>query len=214
VLAGATGLIGGLVHQWQTGSEVPKMSTVWISGASLGGVTAGLTAAAAWFRPSLAPSWGDFSSLGTFLPLADMAADAWSGYLQLALYGSLLFAFVHKLSGQWSRKRILAGFSLFLFGFAVAGGKGIEVISAWLAAGAIMGIVLLAVYLLVLRYCMPALFPGLALLQSLALLKHSVQSPMHLGMAGHLAGIAGIWLISACLVRRFSPRTVSGADTA
>ncbi len=212
IMSAGAALVAGLVHYWQRDAAKGTALSIWTSGLSLGAAAAGLSSAGAWLRPSLSPTWGDFSSIGTLWPLGDMVLDSMSGYFQFALYGILLFAFAHRLTREWSGKRLLYGVLLFIFGFAVIGARGVDSMGSWIASGAAMGVALLAGYVLVLRFSLPAFFPAAALLQSLSWIRHAAQSQLPLGVPGLLLGMAGMWFSAAYLVNRMA-RTDPSANS-
>jgi hypothetical protein len=69
---------------------------------------------------------------------------------------SIVFAGMVAAIVSWSRKRYVAStfllFSLLLFGFVIAGSGSIKTIPTWLVEGAVIGCMLVAFYLLILRF--------------------------------------------------------------
>jgi hypothetical protein len=70
----------------------------------------------------------------------------------------LALAVVQAVTAGWQRRLGVGSAILVGLGFVIAGSRGVETVPLWLAAGAITGLVLLAVWAMVLRH-QPALVP-------------------------------------------------------
>ena len=73
---------------------------------------------------------------------------------------------------------------LVLFGFVMTGSGGIETMPAWLMEGAIAGALLLAGYVLVLRYSARAIVIAVGVVQILDVVKHGVTAASPVSLPG------------------------------
>ena len=210
LLSVAMGLVAGLDHQWCLDENPSHPGSAWVVGLSLGGFAAGILALGSALGPSLAPKWANYSSLNSYIPWLGSITAPVAGYLRQSITVLLVFAALNRFTRHWSERKVLSGALLFLFGFAVAGSASVETISSWLVEGAIAGGMLLAVYLLVLRFSAKASLIAVGFIQVLSVLKQGwlAAYPMALPkslLAGALIGLATwFWYTRIARVERYS----------
>lgn len=188
------GLIAGLDHQWCRSDEPSQPRSAWLTGLSLGAFAAGILAFASSFNPSLAPKWANYSALNSYAPLLSWLAGPVSGYFTQSLTLLFVFAGLNHLTRRWTQSRISGGVLLFLFGFVIAGYVSIETIPSWLIRGVIAGGLLLAMYVLVLRYSARPILIIVAVMQILGLAKQGAfaATPMSVPSSAAAAVLIGL----------------------
>lgn len=195
LLSVAIGLVAGLGHQWCLKENPSHPGSAWVIGLSLGGFAAGFLALNSALGPSLAPKWANYSSLNSYVPWLGSITGPVAGYFTQSITVLLVFAALNRFTHNWSARKVLSGGLIFLFGFAVAGSASVETISSWLVEGAIAGGMLLAAYLLVLRFSAKASLVAVGVIQFLSALKqgwfaaYAMALPKSL-LAGALIGLA------------------------
>jgi hypothetical protein len=124
---------------------------VWVKGLSLGLFFAALTAFAqsTLFRDlprHLAPA-----ALDSRMPWLSALSASAEGYLTLFIRLLVPFVLVHLLTAAWEKRKVPALLVLFVSGFMFAGRLPLE---WWLLNGALFGGLMIALYLLIMRYNM------------------------------------------------------------
>jgi hypothetical protein len=197
-VAFAVGLVHGLgnaVPPSESGSVLP--------GLGLGALMAGLAALGGRLGPSLAPPWADFSGADAWVPSVATASADLMGFVTGTTLFLLLFAAVDRLSGRWSRRK---GHTVALFlaaGLVFAGARGVDSLPAWLAAGAVEGLILLAAYVLVLRHDLSLVPPAVAVTFVLGALPDAMSRPYPGVLAGHAAVILLVALLAVYWTKAF-----------
>ena len=185
--AASLGLTAGLVHRWCS-EEKSGTATSWLSGLALGSFAAGVFALASSLSPSLAPRWANYGVMNSYIPLLGMILAPLSGYLLEAVTILLIFAALNRIANHGSVKKMPAYALLIVLGFAVAGSGSVETLSSWLWQGIIIGCMLIACYLLVLRYCVEVSLIAVGVVVVLGLLKQAVAAAYPLIVPGTLLG--------------------------
>ncbi len=200
------GLTAGLVHLMCRSEAPAAAGPAWRAGLSLGGIAVGVTALADRLAPSLRPQWGDFTHLGQFSPFLGAALGPVSTFLVQALIALLLFGLADRISGGWSRNKVLAGIFLFFFGFLAAGSHGVETLPSWLLGGGITGLLLPGAYIAAIRYSLPMVIFGIGLIQVL----DACQEALSAATVPNLSGTAAAVVLTGVLAV-FWHRRLSGA---
>jgi membrane protease YdiL (CAAX protease family) len=123
----------------------------WKLAAAAGLFGAAISAIAAWLRTPVWARAPDVAQLGTVIPILGVAIDPLPGLLMRMAVVITLFAGVDRLTLGWSRRRVPGAIVLLFFGFLAAGAPQGSNAAGWLAAGALMGLALLATYVTLLR---------------------------------------------------------------
>ncbi len=189
------GLIAGLVHRWCLADEPSQPRSAWLTGLSLGVIAAAVLTLGASLSPSLAPKWANYALLNSYVPLLAGIIGPVSGYFTQSIAVFLIFAALNRVTRNWASRKILCGILLFLFGFVITGSRSVETIPSWLLQGAIAGCLLLAAYLLVLRFSAKASLIAVGVVQVLSVLKQGIMAAYPLALpqsvvAGALIGLA------------------------
>ncbi|MDX2438369.1 MAG: hypothetical protein QNL88_15155, partial [Acidobacteriota bacterium] len=118
----------------------------------------GLGALGAFLAPAKLPSWPNFGGAADSLPVLGAALGPLSSWVTGTALMLVVVALVQAVTSGWQR-RFAAGSAILIgLGLVVAGSGGVETVPLWLVEGVITGLVLLAVWVLVLRH-QPALVP-------------------------------------------------------
>jgi hypothetical protein len=210
--------IGAAPHRLARGGQVADRGAL-ILGTAAGLFGAAVAAISSWLRT---PEWAHVASvagLGTVVPVLAAAAGPLPGFLtRLAVMLSALMAVDHFSSG-WTRRRVLCGTALVLIGILGTGlPRGGEV-TGWLAAGAITGVALLALYAWLLRADLTLTVPALAVMAALGAIAQGLARPFPGALAGSIiaavlvAAMAWWWFRALRRGRaRAAGATASGGD--
>jgi hypothetical protein len=148
----AIGLNVGFVHRWLPQQEVPGGLSSLAVGVALGTLISGLGALAATLGPSVEPVTANFQGLSAAVPVLAAGVGPAAGFIIGTALALLLFATVDRFTAGWSRRKALFLPLFLVMGWVMAGSQGVETIPLWLGAGTLTGVVLWALYTLVLRF--------------------------------------------------------------
>ncbi len=157
-IAAVTSLLIGLAHRWLPRPAESTRGRDIAAGFALGALLSGLGALGAFLAPAKLPSWPNFGGAADSLPVLGAALGPLSSWVTGTALMLVVVALVQAVTSGWQR-RFAAGSAILIgLGLVVAGSGGVETVPLWLAEGVITGLVLLAVWVLVLRH-QPALVP-------------------------------------------------------
>jgi len=187
------GLVAGLGHYWCLNEEPLSHSAAWLVGLSLGSIAAGILALGSLLGPSLTPKWAAYGLLNGYVPQLGSVTGPVSGYFMQTIIMVFIFAALNRFTRNWSGRKIPFGMLLFLLGFVVAG-TAAETMQAWLMQGAITGCLLLATYLLVLRFSVKSCIIAVGAIQIFDTLKQGISAayPMALPLSLLAAVLVGL----------------------
>lgn len=208
-VAAVSALLIGLAHRWLPPQLAADRRSGVAAGLGLGAVISGLGAAAAALAPATMPDWPSFAGAADWSP----AVTAATGPLESWLMGTALMlavvAAVTAFTEGWRRRRTAASALLLALGLVVAGSDGVESLPRWLAEGLLIGLVLLAAWVVVLRH-RPALVPlatGAGAI--LGALRQAVVAPFPGAAGGAFAGAVLVLAAAVWWVTRIGFDTVS-----
>jgi hypothetical protein len=195
VTAGAPALIIGFVHGLRTHPPSLDRKLRIPLGLALGALVAGVMA---WTKSLTAPSqptWADYSPAVTLLPLAEVTLSPIVSFvLSTALILILLFA-VDRYSERWTRRRALVSSVLLLFGFASAGLAYTDNLISWSLSGLTTGTLLIACYVLLIRFELSVIPLAVGLYLSLNVIGEGARRAFAAALPGSiLAAILMIWI--------------------
>ena len=216
-IAVAVALLAGWLHrlQWDSGVQSPTLArSLWV-GAALGLFVAGLRAALAAAGPSLAPPWGSYDTADAFLPWLGTVQSPLTGYVTTTLFLLLVFTFVGRRTGAWSRRTGIYSALLLLLGL-MATANSPAAVWMWALSGLLVGAAIIIGYRFVLRYdltVLPAAVAAAVILGQIrqgALGSHPAALSGGIGAAVVIAAIAILWTWQ---LRRGCETTASSAAT-
>lgn len=202
----AVGLVLGLTRSWIHAESERAGPARMLTGVCLGLLVAGIVAAFSVLLPSMGPSWPAFDDAGHLLPVLSAAVAPVGRFVLVTTLLLLIFAATDWLTTGWTRRRAVGSLLLPLLGFVLAGVVTVETIPSWIGAGALTGVVLLAGYLLVLRYDLAQIVPGAATLSILSASREAWDGAYPGARVGALAAVAIIGLLAVWWFRRLSTR--------
>jgi len=189
-IAAVTGLLVGLAHRWLPPQPSGAHGATIAAGFGLGALLTGVAAIVGNLTPQTMPSWPGFGGAADSVPLIAAALGPVGSWISSAALLLFIVAVMHAVTNGWQRRRVLVSAMLVSLGMVMVGSDGVESVPLWLAEGLITGLILLAVWVLVLRHY-PALVPLVtAGTTILATLRQAFQAAYPGALAGSLIGAA------------------------
>ena len=175
-------------------------------GIAIGLCWAGLVSCLKKFAPSIEPFWGDFSSLGSYIPTLAVILDAMAKFLLQTIFILLM---IHLLNIV---KKTKTGYALqiiimMVLGFAIMGAQPILTLNHYFLSGLAVGLFLIVTYYAVLAY-IPAITPwvtGTAL--ALALAQQALLNLYPTSMTANILAIIIVYVAAWVWHRAMSPIT-------
>ena len=157
-IAAVSALLIGLAHRTLPPQPTENSGTSIAAGFGLGAILAGLGALGLQLAPSSLPLWPSYGGAGDSAPLLAAALGPLTSWITGTALFLLVVATMYAFTEGWRRRQPVASVSMILLGLVVTGSEGVESIPLWLLEGVLTGLVMLAIWLLVLRH-LPALTP-------------------------------------------------------
>jgi hypothetical protein len=157
-IGAVSALLIGLAHRVLPRQPQNAITPSAVAAFGLGAVLAAIGALGTRLAPSMMPAWPNLGSAGDVLPTVGAAIAPFSSWITGTALFLLAVAVLGSFTDGWRRNRPAASIFLVLLGLIVTGSEGVETIPLWLVEGILTGLVLLAVWVLVLRHH-PALVP-------------------------------------------------------
>jgi hypothetical protein len=157
-IAAVSALLIGLAHRLLPPQPTENTGASIAAGFGLGAALAGFGALGLWMAPSPLPMWPSFGGAGDSVPLLAAALGPLSSWITGTAFFLLVIAAIQSITDGWRRRQLVTSALLIGLGVVMTGTEGIESIPLWLLEGVLTGIVMLAVWALVLRHH-PALTP-------------------------------------------------------
>jgi hypothetical protein len=161
VMAGigaVSALLIGLSHRMLPEQPRGPAGPSVAAGLGLGAILAAVGAVGSQLAPATMPTWPNLASAGDYIPVLGAALGPVSSWVTGTALFLLAVAVLHAFTDGWRRRQPVAAVFLVLFGLIVTGSEGVESLPLWMVEGILTGLVLLAVWVLVLRHH-PALVP-------------------------------------------------------
>ena len=152
ILSATVGLLGGFVQKWNDQRMPLQQGIAWVLGISLGALASGTLALGSSLGGSLSPSWGDYSSLGTYIPLLESGLGVVSRFFLQSMIAMLIFTAVHRFTHGWTQQKILFAVLLIVSGLLIVGSRSIDRVPFWVLAGFMLGLLFLVAYIYVFRF--------------------------------------------------------------
>jgi hypothetical protein len=149
VQAAALGLIAGAVPMWSAAGRLEPRIALAV-GLALGAAAAAAIVVSA--MPGSGPMWPSYAGATAFVPLLSAATTPVAALILRITMLMLIVATANRMSDGWTRRRVSTGALLLIVG-GVLGNAGSPLnLAAWIASAAIIGALLLAAYVVVLRH--------------------------------------------------------------
>lgn len=203
-IAAVSSLLIGLAHRMLPEQPRAAAGPSLAAGFGLGAVLAAIGAIGSRLAPAQSPAWPNLGSAGDAAPVLGAALGPFSSWVTGTALFLLAVASMYALTDGWRRRRVLASFFLVLLGLVVTGSEGVETVPLWLLEGILTGLVLLAVWALVLRH-QPALVPVVTACGTvLGALREAVVAGYPGATPGSVAGAAAMVAASVWWFRRLT----------
>ena len=168
-------------------------------GLALGAVAAGAIVLSA--TPGSGPLWPSYAGATAFVPLLSAAATPVAALILRITILMLIVATANRMSDGWTRRRVFIGALLVVVG-GVLGNAGSPLnLAAWLASAAIIGALLLAAYVFVLRHHSRVVPFVAALLTTAATLREGWTRAYPGVLPGALIAFVLIWVVAIAWFR-------------
>jgi hypothetical protein len=166
-------------------------------GVSLGGVACGVLAAAtALVRAGGEPVWPSFEGAETIVPVAAAPLAAIFSLGARTAVVALVFTAADRISDGWSVHRTWAAALLVGTGLLLGAGAPGARILPWAAAGLLVGLLLLAAYVLVFRWDVSPLPLSVAVVVALGALAEGLTRPYPGALAGSILAAALVIVVA------------------
>jgi hypothetical protein len=208
--AALTALVGGLfagVGAFAAREHItPGLGegALWLRGAAIALIVAGVGAAFSAITPDVAPLWPKYDAENAWLPALARAASA-VNILPVIGLAVIVLRWIDRITSGWNRHRALATMLLMLTHAAVASLSAdhwLEIAAAGLAGGAVSTLLFAAV----LRFDLRVVPPFFAVFVTLALVAQTLQKgtaqAAYLGAIGIAATFAVAWASTRYLIAR------------
>lgn len=204
-IAAALGLTGGLV----TGGSSPPVTfdlrKSLLVGVSVGLFMAGIGAVAEMVAISTGPQWAGFSGAANLSPFVSATLSPLNQFLTQTLTLWLIFHEIGRFSLMWKRRRLPCSVLLILAGLVLAGSSSIETIPSWLISGVVMGFVMIAAYVLVLRHSTILIPIVVGAITILEILKEGVRQAYPAAFPGSIAAAILIGIVAVVWLKALMP---------
>jgi hypothetical protein len=198
VEAAALGLIAGAVPMWSAADRLEPRLALEV-GLALGALAASAIVLIA--MPGSGPVWPSYAGAGALVPLLSAATTPVAAVILRITILMLMVATANRVSGGWTRRRVLTGALLVIVG-GVLGNSGSPLnLAVWIGSGAIIGALLLAAYVVVLRHHSRVVPFAAALLTTAATLREGWSGAYPGVLAGALIACVVIWVVASTWFR-------------
>ena len=184
------GIIGGMSTNL-TGST-PTETYDWLKAIGLGFFLVGFQSLLMNFEIKTSPLVGDYSAAESLFPALSMGLDNIQGYVATTGFLLILYFALDKFTGKWTKSRLLFGGLTILTGILLQA-SSLENYIYWIASGLLVGVALLLVYILFLRYHFNWIPLIAAVFVISGIVKEIMMNTVPSAMAG---GILGVILIT------------------
>jgi len=143
-------LVSGATPRWAAHPPALSRAQALMLGPAVGALASGLLSAAAAMRPAEGPVTASYAAASAIVPVLAAGLGPVSSLVSRAAVFLLIVGGMDLFTRGWTRRRVLAGSGLALFGLVSGGGSPRD---PWtfVAIGLVSGAVLLAAYVYILR---------------------------------------------------------------
>ncbi|MCK4464595.1 MAG: CPBP family intramembrane metalloprotease [Bacteroidales bacterium] len=192
-ISAGLGIIGGMSVNLIPAGEAGKYYVLKATG--LGLAVMGLFALFSELEVKNSPFWGEFLAANSKWPVISIGIAKIQKYILLTGFLLALYFGLHTLTKGWSKGRLLFGTLVVLLGVLIEAGS-LENYSYWLISGGILGLILLGLYILFIRYHFEWI-PLIAMVPVvLEILKTTLTCAIPAALAGGILGLIFIGALS------------------
>jgi MFS family permease len=195
-------LAAGSVRRSGTGLLGARQDA-WL-GLGVGGAASGVLAVAALVRAQSEPLWPSFAGAETLVPVAALPLAAIFSFVSRTILLALLFTATNRLSEHWTVDRGRAAALLLGTGLLLGGGAPGPDLLRWAVGGLLVGLLILAAYIVVFRWDLAPLPVAVAVVSALSALHNGVARPYPGALAGGMLAAVAIGLFAMRIAERRS----------
>jgi hypothetical protein len=199
--AAALALIAGAVPYWCSTGRL-RLPTAARLGLSLGAIGAGAAAVSA--LSSNGPLWPSYAGAATFAPLIASATTPVLGLLTRITLLLLIVGAANRLTAGWTRRRTLTAVLIVAVGGVLGNSASPLNIGMWITAAIVIGLILIAVYVFVLRHDVSVIPLAAAVVATVGTLPEGLSRAYPGALPGALIAVAIMWLAAYAWFRTLS----------
>jgi hypothetical protein len=151
-LAAVTALLIGLAHRLVPPQPTEDRGPSIAAGLGLGAILAGVAALLTSLKPSLLPPWPGYGGAADSIPWLGAVLGPVGSWITSTALLLLVFSMIHSITGGWQRRQPVGSVLLIGLGIVLAGSEGVDNLIVWPLEGLLTGLVLWALWVLVLRH--------------------------------------------------------------
>ena len=199
--AGAFGILLAALTHWKKPYTLLNRYH-WLYGICIGAACSGIFAIMLALHAAYAPLWADYTPFGTLIPCIGIVLQALSAMLLASGLLMLLCSIIDSLHPYWHNHVERLCIVSLLFGIGIAGRLESETILLWLGDGALIGVMLLMLYMAIGRYSNKALLWAGTTMVSSYYLQQAFFNAYPGALLGNVLAIAAVVAV-ACLWDRY-----------
>ena len=195
LLSAGIALIAGAAPVWAAAGERLEPRKAIAIGIALGAIAAAARALSALVGSS-GPAWPAYAGAGTLVPFLAAAVGPVINMLTRVAVLVLVVVAANWLTAGWTRRRALAAVLLWIVGGLLGAAGPPENLLPWVASAAIIGALLVAIYVAVLRHDVSVVPFGVAVMTLAGTLREGWLRPYHAALPGAIVAALGIGVVA------------------
>jgi Type II CAAX prenyl endopeptidase Rce1-like len=199
--AAALALIAGAVPYWCSTGRLGLPAAARL-GLSLGAIGAGTAAVST--LSSNGPLWPSYAGAATFAPLMASATTPVLGLLTRITLLLLIVGAANRMTAGWTRRRTLTAVLIVAVGGVLGNSASPLNIGMWIAAAIVIGLILLAAYVFVLRHDVSVIPLAAAFVATVGTLAEALSRAYPGALPGALIAVGIMWLAAYAWFRTLS----------
>jgi hypothetical protein len=199
LLSAAMALVAGAVPLWSAAAARLESHQAIVVGVALGAVAAaarGLGALGAALGANEPASWPSYAGAGSFVPFLAASTNPIVGMLTRLIVLMLIVAAVDRITAGWTRRRVLASTLLWLVGGLLGATGSPEHLLPWIASAAVVGALLVAAYILVLRLDVSVVPFAVAVMTTTGTLREGWSQAYPGALPGAIVAVVVMWAMA------------------
>jgi hypothetical protein len=204
--AAALALIAGAAPVWLPAHRNNAAVSLRI-GLAVGMIASAIRAVSA--LTSGGPLWPSYAGANSFVPFAGAAiAPLVTLITRTAIITLIVFA-ANRLSAGWTRRRALTGVLLVVVGGVLGTTASPLNLPLWIASAIVLGLLLTAIYVVVLRYDISGIPIAIAVMTTMGTLREGLLRAYPGALGGAVVACVLVWLLAYAWFRLFAePRPI------
>jgi hypothetical protein len=200
VLSAAMALITGAMPVWSAAGQRLQARAAVTIGAALGAVAAAARAGSALVGHS-GPIWPSYGGAGTFVPFVAAATAPTVTALTRIVVLLVVVAAANRMTAHWTRRRVPGTLLLGIAGSLLGATGASENTVALIASAAVIGALLVGVYVGVLRHAISVVPFGVATMTAAATLREGWLQAYPGALGGAIVAVLAMWAVAYWMFR-------------